>query len=154
MSFILIQIYTYKMTHANYLSFFKLLFLHVKLFSYIWTLKKSIKMENRIKIKEILKQRGISVVDFAEKLGIQRQNVYNVLSKPTWQRLEQCSEILDMPIADFFEKNDSEINGFIEYRGTIYRITDLRSFNNLAEIISGFNSKEEKDNADISRTNL
>ncbi len=130
------------MTHANYLSFFKLLFLLVKLFSYIWTLKKSIKMENRIKIKEILKQRGISVVDFAEKLGIQRQNVYNVLSKPTWQRLEQCSEILDMPIADFFEKNDSEINGFIEYRGTIYRITDLRSFNNLAEIITGFKSKD------------
>jgi transcriptional regulator with XRE-family HTH domain len=142
MSFISIQIYTFKMTHANYLSFFKLLFLLVKLFSYIWTLKKSIKMENRIKIKEILKQRGISVVDFAEKLGIQRQNVYNVLSKPTWQRLEQCSEILDMPIADFFEKNDSEINGFIEYRGTIYRITDLRSFNNLAEIITGFKSKD------------
>ena len=93
-------------------------------------------MENRIKIKEILKQRGISIVDFADKLGIQRQNVYNVLSKPTWQRLEQCSQILDMPIADFFEKNDTEINGFIEYRGTIYRITDLRSFNNLAEIIA------------------
>lgn len=130
------------MTHANYLSFFKLLFLFVKLFSYIWTSKKSIKMENRIKIKEILKQRGISVVDFAEKLGIQRQNVYNVLSKPTWQRLEQCSQILDMPIADFFEKNDSEINGFIEYRGTIYRITDLKSFNNLAEIITGFKTKE------------
>jgi transcriptional regulator with XRE-family HTH domain len=124
------------MTHANLLSFFKLLFLLVKLFSYIWTLKKSIVMENRIKIKEILKQRGISVVDFAEKLGIKRQNVYNVLSKPTWQRLEQCSQILDMPIADFFEKNESEINGFIEYRGTIYRITDLRSFNNLAEIIA------------------
>jgi transcriptional regulator with XRE-family HTH domain len=130
------------MTHANLLSFFKLLFLFMKLFTYIWALKKSIKMENRIKIKEILKQRGISVVDFAEKLGIQRQNVYNVLSKPTWQRLEQCSQILDMPIADFFEKNDSEINGFIEYRGTIYRITDLRSFNNLAEIITGFKTKD------------
>lgn len=99
-------------------------------------------MENRIKIKEILKQRGISVVDFAQKLGIQRQNVYNVLNKPTWQRLEQCSQILDMPIADFFEKNDSEINGFVEYRGTIYRITDLRSFNNLTEIVSGFKSKD------------
>lgn len=142
------------MTFTNYLSFFKLLFLLVKLFSYIWAVKKSINMENRIKIKEILKQRGISVVDFAEKLGIKRQNVYNVLNKPTWQRLQQCSEILDMPIADFFEKNDSEINGYIEYRGTIYRITDLRSFNNLAEIISGFNSKEEKDSADISRNNL
>jgi transcriptional regulator with XRE-family HTH domain len=154
MSFILIQIYTFKVTLANFLSFFKLLFLFMRLFSYIWALKKSIKMENQLRIKEILRERGISVTDFAEKLGIQRQNVYNVLNKPTWQRLEQCSEILDMPIADFFEKNDSEINGFIEYRGTIYRITDLRSFNNLAEIISGFNSKEEKDITDISKTTL
>jgi transcriptional regulator with XRE-family HTH domain len=130
------------MTLEKYLSFIKLLFLSVKLFSYIWTSKKSIKMEKQLRIKEILRERGISVTDFAVKLGIQRQNVYNVLSKPTWQRLEQCSEILDVPIADFFEKNDSEINGYIEYKGTIYRINDLRAFNNLAEIIIGFKSKE------------
>lgn len=97
-------------------------------------------MGNRLRIKEILRERGISVVEFADKLGIERQNVYNVFTKPTWQRLEQCSEILNMPISDFFEKDSTEINGFIEYRGAIYRISDLQSFQNLADIISNNSS--------------
>ena len=100
------------------------------------------KMENRLRIKEILRERGISVVEFAEKLGIERQNVYNVFTKPTWQRLEQCSEILNIPISDFFEKDASEINGFIDYKGAIYRINDLKSFQNLAEIVN--NSIKQK----------
>ena len=98
-------------------------------------------MGNKLRLKEILRERGISVVEFADKLGIERQNVYNVFTKPTWQRLEQCSEILNMSISDFFEKDDSEINGFIEYRGAIYRITDIKSFQNLAEIISNSEAK-------------
>ena len=98
-------------------------------------------MGNKLRLKEILRERGISVVEFADKLGIERQNVYNVFTKPTWHRLEQCSEILNMSISDFFEKDDSEINGFIEYRGAIYRITDIKSFQNLAEIISNSEAK-------------
>ena len=101
-------------------------------------------MGNKLRIKEILRERNISVVEFADKLGIERQNVYNVFTKPTWQRLEQCSEILNMPISEFFEKDDSEINGYIEYRGAIYRINDLQSFQNLADIISGNNKQIEE----------
>lgn len=101
-------------------------------------------MGNRLRIKEILRERSISVVEFADKLGIERQNVYNVFTKPTWQRLEQCSEILNMPISEFFEKDDSEINGYIEYRGAIYRIKDLQSFQNLADIISNNNKQIEE----------
>jgi transcriptional regulator with XRE-family HTH domain len=101
-------------------------------------------MGNRLRIKEILRERGISVVEFADKLGIERQNVYNVFTKPTWQRLEQCSEILNMSISEFFEKDDSEINGYIEYRGAIYRIKDLQSFQNLADIISNNNKQIEE----------
>jgi len=98
-------------------------------------------MGNRLRIKEILRERGISVVEFADKLGIERQNVYNVFTKPTWQRLEQCSEILNMPISELFEKGSSEIQGFIEYRGTIYRINDIQSFQNLANLVN--NNKTE-----------
>ena len=92
-------------------------------------------MSNKLRIKEILRERGISIVEFAEKLGIERQNVYKTFTKPTWQRLEQCSEILNIPISEFFEKDNSEINGFIEYKGAIYRITNLESFQNLVDIV-------------------
>ena len=100
-------------------------------------------MSNKLRIKEILNERGISVTQFAEMLGIERPNVYNIFTKPTWQRLEQCSEILNMPISDFFEKDESEIHGYIEYKGKIYRITDLRSFNNLADKINSDKSKKK-----------
>jgi transcriptional regulator with XRE-family HTH domain len=103
-----------------------------------------IDMGNQLRIKEILRERGISVVEFADKLGIERQNVYNVFTKPTWQRLEQCSEILNIPISEFFKKEDSEINGFVEYRGAIYRISDLQSFQHLADIIRNNNKQIEE----------
>ena len=101
-------------------------------------------MSNKLRIKEILRERGISVVEFADKLGIERQNVYNVFTKPTWQRLEQCSAILNIPISDLFEKEFSEINGYIEYKGAIYRISDLKSFQNLSAIISNNNKQIEE----------
>ena len=101
-------------------------------------------MSNRLRIKEILRERGISVVEFADKLGIERQNVYNTFTKPTWQRLEQCSAILNIPISDLFEKESTEINGYIEYKGAMYRISDLQSFQNLADIISNNNKQIEE----------
>lgn len=100
-------------------------------------------MKNTLRIKEILKERGISVGEFAEKLGIERQNVYNIFTKPTWQRLEQCSEILNMPIVDLFEKPASEINGYVDYQGTVYRITNIQSFKNLSDIINTNNQAEK-----------
>lgn len=98
-------------------------------------------MSNKLRIKEILNERGISVTQFAEMLGIERPNVYNIFTKPTWQRLEQCSEILNMPIVDFFEKDESEIHGYIEYSGKVYKIKDIDSFNKLHSVI---NTKQQK----------
>lgn len=93
-------------------------------------------MENKLRIREILREKGISVIDFANQLGIERQNVYNVFTKPTWQRLNQCSEILNLPISDLFEKDDFEISGFIKYKGTIYQIKDMQSFQNLISVVN------------------
>ena len=101
-------------------------------------------MGNQLRIKEILIERGISITQFAEMLGIERPNAYNIFTKPTWQRLQQCSEILNMPISDFFVKDDSEINGFIEYKGKVYTIKDLKSFQNLSEIIRKNNKQIEE----------
>lgn len=91
---------------------------------------------NKLRIREILKERGISISEFAEMLGIERQNVYNVFEKPSWKRLEQCSTILDTPIRELFEQEDaSYINGFIEYKGKVHKISDIQSFHKLASYI-------------------
>jgi len=101
-------------------------------------------MNNNLRIKEIIREKGISVNQFAEMLGIERQNVYNVFTKPTFQRLEQCSELLNVPISELFEKDSTEINGYVEYKGAIYRISDLQSFQNLSDIISNNNKQIEE----------
>lgn len=97
-------------------------------------------MSNKLRIKEILNERGISVTLFAEMMAIERPNVYNIFTKPTWQRLEQTATILNVSITDLFEKDDSEINGYVEYKGKIYRIKDLRSFSNLTKTVLGIDT--------------
>ena len=92
-------------------------------------------MNNRLRIKDIIKERGMTVSEFADMLGIERQNVYNVFTKPSFQRLEQCSKILNVPISDLFEKEDSEISGFIEYKGVIYRINGIDSLLKITRLI-------------------
>lgn len=97
---------------------------------------------NKLRIREILKERGISVSEFAEALGIERQNVYNVFEKPSWRRLEQCSEILNIPMRDLFENtNTSDINGYIEYKGKIHHISDIDSILKLAAQIAAEQEK-------------
>jgi len=115
----------------------------IKYYIYLWGLK-GVDMNNNLRIKEIIREKGISVNQFAEMLGIERQNVYNVFTKPTFQRLEQCSELLNVPISELFEKDSTEINGYVEYKGAIYRISDLQSFQNLSDIISNNNKQVEE----------
>ena len=115
----------------------------IKYYIYLWGLK-GVDMNNNLRIKEIIREKGISVNQFAEMLGIERQNVYNVFTKPTFQRLEQCSELLNVPISELFEKDSTEINGYVEYKGAIYRISDLQSFQNLSDIISNNNKQIEE----------
>ena len=80
---------------------------------------------NKLRIREIFKEREISVSEFAEMLGIERQNVYNIFEKPSWRRLEQCSEVLQVHIRELFEQaGPAEINGYVEYKGKIHRMAD------------------------------
>ena len=92
-------------------------------------------MNNRLRIKDIIKERGITVSEFADMLGIERQNVYNFFTKPSFQRLEQCSNILSVPISDLCEKEDSDVNGFIEYKVVIYRINGIDSLLKITRLI-------------------
>lgn len=93
-------------------------------------------MKNKLRIREILREKGITVSQFAIELGIKRQNVYTVFKNPSWHRLQQCSEILNLPISELFDKENSEIIGFVKFKGTIYQINDLQSFQNLINVVN------------------
>ena len=86
-----------------------------------------------LRIEEILKERGISKTQFADMMGVAKQNVNLLLNTTNTQKMEKIAEVLGVKFNDLFvtdEQPQEELNGFVEYKGEVYRIktkTDLKS---------------------------
>ena len=79
----------------------------------------------KLRIAELLVEKGISKTKFAEMMGVQKQNVNLLLSTNNIQKLEQIAEALGVEFSDLFVNDkpaEEAVNGFVEYRGEIYRI--------------------------------
>ena len=89
-----------------------------------------------LRIEEILKERGISKTQFADMMGVAKQNVNLLLNTTNTQKVEKIAEVLGVKFTDLFvtdEQPQEELNGFVEYKGEVYRIktkTDLKSLLN------------------------
>lgn len=57
-------------------------------------------MENRI--KEVIKEKGYTMKEFAEVLGITRENLHSIIRNPSSPTLEKLSKALDVPVWQFF----------------------------------------------------
>ena len=90
-------------------------------------------------IKNFLEERNMSFKELSDTLGVDRNNLYNSLTKgnPTLQRLEAIAEVLDVPVWRLFtDENRVEIYGTIVYQGEVYSINSVKDFTALAEKIS------------------
>jgi len=81
----------------------------------------------RFRIKEILKEKGMTMLQLAEELGIHRTNLFTSLSgNPTLSRLEEIAKILDVKVTDLFKEDEGvkekKLMGFVEFDGEIFRI--------------------------------
>jgi DNA-binding Xre family transcriptional regulator len=89
-----------------------------------------------LRIEEILKERGISKTQFADMMGVAKQNVNLLLNTTNTQKVEKIAGVLGVKFTDLFvtdEQPQEELNGFVEYKGEVYRIktkTDLKSLLN------------------------
>ena len=85
----------------------------------------------KLRVSEILVEKGISKTRFAEMMGVQKQNVNLLLNTNNIQKLEQIAEALGVEFEDLIVNDkpvEEAVNGFVEFRGEIYRIqskTDL-----------------------------
>ena len=85
----------------------------------------------KLRIAELLVEKGISKTRFAEMMGIQKQNVNLLLNTNNIQKLEQIAEALGVEFSDLFVNDkpvEEAVNGFVEFRGEVFRIkskTDL-----------------------------
>ena len=91
-----------------------------------------------LRIEEILRERGITKTQFAEMMGVAKQNVNLLLNTNNTQKMEKIAEVLGVKFTDLFvvdDQHQDELNGFVEYKGEIHRIKTKADLENLLKSI-------------------
>ena len=87
-----------------------------------------------LRIAELLAERNISKSQFADMMGVKKQNVNLLIETNNIQKLEQIAEVLGVNFADLIvddKQPQEELNGFVEYKGEIHRIKTKTDLENL-----------------------
>jgi transcriptional regulator with XRE-family HTH domain len=90
----------------------------------------------RLRIKEIAKEKGMTMADIARTIGITPINLSASLNgNPTLSRLAAVADILGVSVSDLFEVDDCLVQGYIEFAGHIYKVRDLGDLIKITEKI-------------------
>ena len=90
-------------------------------------------------IKDLLDERNMSFKELSDKLGVDRNNLYNSLTKgnPTLQRLEAVANVLNVPVWRLFTTdNKPEIYGTVVYKDEVHIIRSKQDIITFAEIVA------------------
>lgn len=88
-----------------------------------------------LRVQEICKEQGITMQDLAKKMGVTYQALYAAISgNPTIGKLGDIAKALGVNVVDLFAERsqDSEVNGYIKVKGTLY---EVRTFDDLEKLI-------------------
>ncbi|WGU68285.1 helix-turn-helix transcriptional regulator [Capnocytophaga canimorsus] len=84
------------------------------------------------RIKEILKEKNMTMAELSEKLGIHRVTLsQNLTRNPTVDTLQKIADALEVPLASLFTNKHSDMTGFVEYKGIVYKINSFEDLKNL-----------------------
>lgn len=93
---------------------------------------------DELRVKELLKERGMMMKDFAEQIGISRETLTRALQgNPQYSTLKTIADGLGLSVRDLFKpKEDSSyLQGIITYRGETYVIRNREDFDALVDNI-------------------
>lgn len=108
-------------------------------------------MENKVtitdelRVKELLKERGMMMKDFAEQIGISRETLTRALQgNPQYSTLKTIADGLGLSVRDLFKPREEEpsLQGVITYKGEAYVIRNRQDFDTLADIIRNQTQQE------------
>ena len=91
-------------------------------------------MDLRVKY---LKQKGMTMQQFAEILGVTRDTLTrNINGNPTLETLERIANALGVDVSELFVRNtpDSEVNGYVKVKGTLYEVHSFEDLRKLLEM--------------------
>lgn len=88
-----------------------------------------------IDIDTLLKEKKLSKTDIAKKMGLSRESLYRILSgNPTLDNIIKLANALGVSVSELFTKGENELSGYVEYQGTIYRISSFEDLEKLLEL--------------------
>lgn len=79
----------------------------------------------KLRLREILKERSMTLKAFSEQSGISQPNLSNYINgniSPTLDMLARIAESLDVPITHLLEEPE-ELGLYVRYKGNLYSIT-------------------------------
>ena len=110
----------------------------------------------KIIIREILKEKGISIKELAGGMGITPSAVSQILanSNPSIQQLERIANVIEVDVMDLFAQNFSYINGYIETGDNIYPIKSREQFVSIIDKVEGIAHIPSFSREDIYKTEI
>ena len=58
-----------------------------------------------LRIKEVIKEKGMTITELADKMGINRVNLSNMVNgNPTVETLNKIADTLNVPVTELFEQ--------------------------------------------------
>jgi DNA-binding Xre family transcriptional regulator len=96
-----------------------------------------------LRIEEILKERGISKTQFAEMMGVKKQNVNLLIETNNIRKIEEIAEKLNLKFSDLITETDTTtqpiVCGYIEFKREIVKISSVSDIEMLLEKIKATN---------------
>ncbi|OUO21111.1 hypothetical protein B5F90_06470 [Alistipes sp. An31A] len=100
---------------------------------------------DELRVKELLKERGMMMKDFAEQIGISRETLTRALQgNPQYSTLKTIADGLGLSVRDLFKPREEEqtLQGVITYKGEAYVIRNRQDFDALADLIRNQTQQE------------
>jgi transcriptional regulator with XRE-family HTH domain len=89
------------------------------------------------RIKDIIKDKGLTISELASQLNIDRITLSRQINcnptMPTLTTLQKIANALEVEVCDLFERSDTKLTAFVEYKENIYKAGTL---NRLKEIVA------------------
>ncbi len=99
------------------------------------------KLYFEVRGEDILRSKGISKTEFAEMMGIKKQNVNSLFQTKNILTLRKAAIVLDVPfelLISNADEPDIEINGYIEINGKMVKVRDRSDIVNLLSELPDF----------------
>lgn len=100
-----------------------------------------------LRIKEILNTKRIKVSLLADEIGMTRESLSRIINgaNTSIETLQKIADALEVEIWELFTASTSgELVGFVEYRGTIFKIQSIDDWRALNKVIEADKTEASK----------